>query len=79
MKQPKSRGLIALAVVVVLWLALFFSGRGVLVWFVQPSNHRVGMLECYYFTGTGLVERQFLYSRQGFLGRESCPRSVELK
>jgi uncharacterized protein YodC (DUF2158 family) len=51
----------------------------VLVWFVQPSDKRVGMLECHYFTGTGLVERQFLYSRQGFLGRESCPRFVELK
>lgn len=70
-------GLIAIAALALGWLVLFFSGRGLLVWFTQPSE-KVGMLKCHYFTGTGLVERQFLYSKQGFLGRESCPRSIDL-
>ena len=70
--------LIAPAVLVAAWLLLFFSNKGVLVWFMEPSE-KVGMLKCHYFTGTGFVERQYLFSKQGFLGRESCPRSVDLK
>ena len=68
---------IAAAVLVVAWLALFFSGRGIVVWFTQPKE-KVGMLKCHYFTGTDIVERQFLYTKQGFLGRETCPRIIEL-
>lgn len=71
-------GIITAAAVAALWLSLFFSGRGVLVWFTQPSE-KVGMLKCQYFTGTGVVERQFLYAEGGFLGRETCPRFVELR
>ena len=66
-------GLLAL-----MWLVLFFSGRGLLVWFETPSE-KVGMLKCHYFTGTGIADRQFLYTEQGLLGRETCPRMVELK
>ena len=69
--------LVAMAVVVVAWLALFFSGRGMLVWFAEPAD-KVGMLKCHYFTGTGVIERQFLYTKQGFLGRDTCPRFIEL-
>lgn len=69
----------ALAVALVVgWLGLFFSGRGMLVWFTQPRDEKVGMLKCEYFTGTGTVERQFLYTEQGFLGRDTCPRFIEL-
>ena len=67
-----------IAALIVGWLGLFFSGRGMLVWFTQPSD-KVGMLKCEYFTGTGTIERQFLYSKQGFLGRDTCPRSIELR
>jgi hypothetical protein len=77
-KQGTRLGTIALVIVAILWLALFFSGRGVLVWFTEPPQ-KVGMLKCQYFTGTGVVERQFLFSKQGFLGRETCPRMVELR
>jgi hypothetical protein len=77
-KQPTQIGLVVAGIAFVLWLVLFFSGRGILVWFTQP-NDRVGMLKCHYFTGTDLVERQFLYSKQGFLGRDTCPRVIELK
>ena len=66
-----------LAALVVGWLGLFFSGRGMLVWFTQPSD-KVGMLKCEYFTGTGIVERQFLYTQQGLFGRDTCPRFIEL-
>ena len=31
-----------------------------------------------YFTGTGFIEKQFLFSEQGFLGRQACPRIVDL-
>lgn len=69
--------LAAMVALAVLWLMLFFSGRGVLVWFTEPAKD-VGMLKCHYFTGTGTVERQFLFSKQGFLGRDTCPRTLVL-
>jgi hypothetical protein len=75
--MAKKLGLIATLALVVGWLALFFSGHALLVWFTQP-NEKVGMLHCHYFTGTGLVERQFLYSKQGFIGRDTCPRTFDL-
>jgi hypothetical protein len=77
-KQAKMLSTIALVALVVGWLMLFFSGRGMLVWFTEPQQ-KVGMLKCQYFTGTGVVERQFLYSKQGMLGRDTCPRFIELK
>ena len=70
--------LAAIGVILALWLVLFFSNRAVLVWFTQPQE-RMGMLKCQYFNGTNVVERQFLYSKQGFLGRDSCPRIIELE
>lgn len=70
--------LAAAVLLVVGWIMLFYSGRGLLVWFTEP-NDKVGMLKCQYFTGTGVVERQFLFSKQGFLGRDTCPRTIELK
>jgi hypothetical protein len=71
---------IAAAVVAALWLALFFSSKGFLVWGDKPdADRKVGMLKCHYFTGTGFIEKQFLYSDQGFLGRQACPRTVDLK
>lgn len=75
--HKQQAGTIAIVVLVVAWAALFFSGRGMLVWFTQP-NENVGMLKCQYFTGTGVIERQFLYTKQGFLGRDTCPRFIDL-
>lgn len=77
----RNRTLAAVAgVVAVLWLALFFSSKGVLVYGDKPDGDRkVGMLKCRYFTGTGIIEKQFLYSDQGLLGRQACPRTVDLK
>jgi hypothetical protein len=71
---------IAAAVALGAWLALFFSNKGLLVYGDKPADDRkVGMLKCQYFTGTGIIEKQFLYSDQGFLGRQACPRTVDLK
>jgi hypothetical protein len=51
----------------------------VLVWGSGPDSERaVGMLKCTYFSGGGFIKREFLYSKQGFLGRDTCPRSIEL-
>ena len=78
-KQNRTIAIIV-AVVGVLWLALFFSSKGFLVWGDMPDGDRkLGMMKCHYFTGTGLVEKQFLYSEEGFLGRQACPRTVDLK
>jgi hypothetical protein len=80
MTQQKKTLVIAAAVVAALWIALFFSNKGFLVWGDKPDDDKkVGMLKCQYFTGTGFIEKQFLYSDQGFLGRQACPRTVDLK
>jgi hypothetical protein len=71
---------IAAAVLVALWLGLFFSNRGFLVWTDLPDGDRkLGMMKCQYFTGGGFIEKQFLYSDQGFLGKQACPRWVTLE
>jgi hypothetical protein len=78
-RQNKALAIVA-GVALALWLALFFSNKGFLVWGDKPDDDRkVGMLKCQYFTGTGVIEKQFLYSDQGFLGRQACPRTVDLK
>jgi len=78
-KQNRTLAIIA-AVAGVLWLALFFSNKGFLVWGDKPDGDRkLGMMKCHYFTGTGMVERQFLYSEEGFLGKQACPRWVTLQ
>ena len=59
-------------------LTLFFSSRAMLVWSTSPDD-KVGVLKCEYFTGLGIVERTFLYTPQGFLGRDTCPRFVEIR
>ena len=79
MKQKRTLVILAAAVLGA-WLALFFSNTGLLVYGDKPDGDRkVGMLKCHYFTGTGMVEKQFLYSSEGFLGRQACPRTVDLK
>ena len=80
MTQQNKTIAIAAAVVFGLWLALFFSNKGFLVWGDKPDDERkLGMLKCQYFTGTGFIEKQFLFSEEGFLGRQACPRTVDLK
>ncbi|MGQ0586613.1 MAG: YobH family protein [Gammaproteobacteria bacterium] len=78
-QQQKKIGIVA-GILLAAWLALFFSNKGLLVWSDKPDGDaKVGMMKCHYFTGTGTVEKQFLFSEQGFLGRQACPRTVDLK
>ena len=80
MTQQNRTIAIAAGIALALWLALFFSNKGFLVWSDKPDGDRkVGMMKCHYFTGTGLLEKQFLYSEEGSLGRQACPRTVDLK
>jgi hypothetical protein len=80
MNKTNKTLLIVAGVVLAAWLALFFSNKGFLVYGDKPNDDRkVGMLKCQYFTGTGVIEKQFLYSSEGFLGRQACPRTVDLK
>jgi len=69
--------LAAAGAVLLVCLGLFFSGRGIVIWSSAPSE-KLGILKCHYFTGFGVVDRQFLYTEQGLLGRETCPRFIEL-
>jgi hypothetical protein len=78
-RQAKAVVIVAGAVLAA-WLGVFFSNKGFLVYGDKPDDDKkVGMLKCHYFTGTGVIEKQFLYSEQGFLGRQACPRTVDLK
>ncbi len=77
-QQNKTFAIVA-AIVLAAWLALFFSNKGFLVWSDKPDDRKLAMMKCNYFTGTGIVEKQFLYSEEGFLGRQACPRTVDLK
>ena len=80
MNPQKKKLAIAGAIVAALWLALFFSSTGFLVWSDKPDgDKKLGMMKCQYFTGTGFIEKQFLFSEEGFLGRQACPRTVDLK
>ena len=63
----------------VAWAGLFFSSKAVLVWGSGPEGDAViGTLTCTYFTGTGLVERNSLYTEGGVVGRAACPRLIDL-
>jgi len=78
-KQNKMIAMAA-AVLFALWVGLFFSNKGFLVWSDKPDGDRkLGMMKCQYFTGTGFIEKQFLFSEEGFLGRQACPRTVDLE
>lgn len=63
--------------VVAAWALLFLSGRGVLIGYSQPDGG-VGMLSCRYFTGASVVDRMHLYTKLGGLGRDTCPRIVDV-
>jgi hypothetical protein len=70
--------LAAAAAVFVFCAGLFFSSHGLLVWSSAPAE-KVGMLKCRYFTGFGMLDRQYLYTRQAVLGRDTCPRFVDIR
>lgn len=75
--MSKNLGFVSALAVIIAWLVLFFSGHGLLIGSTTPDGG-VGMLKCRYFTGASVVDRAFLYTRGGALGRDSCPRSVKV-
>ncbi|MBB3320991.1 MULTISPECIES: YobH family protein [Atlantibacter] len=60
-----------IAVVAILWLALLFSGYGILI----GSHHNVAGLglQCKYMTARQIVTTQFIHSESGIVGISQCP------
>jgi hypothetical protein len=67
-----------LALALCAWLALFFTGSGVLIHGERQRlpDDRQDSLACRYFIGTSVVERTFWYSPNGLMGRAICPRLI---
>jgi hypothetical protein len=56
------------------WLALLFSSKAILVSerIEQRTFHE--RLVCTYFTGSGMIRKEYLHTESGRLGRAACPR-----
>ena len=78
MKKGKSIGLVLVWTLIVVWALLFFTGSGVLIWASERDSSLGTMLECTYFTGTGVIKHDHLKTSIDVLGREVCPRIVDL-
>lgn len=73
----KNLAFVSALAVIIGWMVLFFSGHGLLIGSTTPDGG-MGMLKCRYFTGASVVERKFLYTKGGALGRDSCPSTVHV-
>ncbi|EOV8970811.1 YobH family protein [Cronobacter turicensis] len=59
------------ALVVVAWVALLFSGYGVLI---GGHENAAGLgLQCRYLTARQVVNAQFIHSDTGIIGITACP------
>jgi len=56
------------------WLALLFSSQAILVGERVEKRLLHEKLICTYFTGSGTMRREYLYSERGTFGRAACPR-----
>ncbi|UTJ45747.1 YobH family protein [Atlantibacter subterraneus] len=60
-----------IAVAAILWLALLFSGYGILI---GSHNNAAGLgLQCKYMTARQIVTAQFIHSESGIVGISQCP------
>ena len=60
-----------IAVAAILWLALLFSGYGILI---GSHNNVAGLgLQCKYVTARQIVTAQFIHSEGGIVGISQCP------
>ncbi|WP_313081295.1 YobH family protein [Atlantibacter sp.] len=60
-----------IAVAAILWLALLFSGYGILI---GSHNNVAGLgLQCKYVTARQIVTAQFIHSESGIVGISQCP------
>lgn len=61
----------ALVVVVVIWVAMLFTGYGVLA---GSNKNAAGLgLQCSYLTARGVVTAQYLHTDSGVIGVTDCP------
>ncbi|EKY3198731.1 hypothetical protein RBA29_000908 [Cronobacter turicensis] len=59
------------ALVVVAWVAMLFSGYGVLI---GSHENAAGLgLQCRYLTARQVVNAQFIHSDTGIIGITACP------
>jgi hypothetical protein len=64
------------------WLAFVYSSQGIMIWSKGPlrqSGNGQDSLLCSYFTGLGVIQREYWYSANGIMGRTVCPRLIGLK
>lgn len=76
---------ILIAIFAISYAALIFSSTGIQVMGKVATSKNaildlvgVKTLHCTYFTGTGLVTKEFPYSENEMLGRAICPRTIKL-
>lgn len=61
----------ALMMVVVIWVAMLFTGYGVLA---GSNKNAAGLgLQCSYLTARGVVTAQYLHTDNGVIGVTDCP------
>lgn len=61
----------ALMMVVVIWVAMLFTGYGVLA---GSNKNGAGLgLQCSYLTARGVVTAQYLHTDSGVIGVTDCP------
>ena len=61
----------AIMLLAVIWLAMLFTGYGVLT---GSSKNVAGLgLQCRYLTARGVITAQYLHSDSGVIGVSECP------
>lgn len=56
------------------WLALLFSSQAILVSGRVVEGTLVDKLVCSYFTGSGMIRKEYVHSESDRFGRAACPR-----
>ena len=62
------------------WIALFFTGSGILIESEQMRRQgdEQDSLVCRYFIATTVIEKTFWYAPNGFMGKTGCPRLIRI-
>jgi len=61
----------AILLIVVIWIAMLFTGYGVLT---GSTKNAAGLgLQCSYLTARGLITAQYLHTDSGVIGVTDCP------
>ena len=71
---------VPLALVVIAWVAMFFTGSGVLIGSEQKrfQGDAQDSLVCRYFIATSVIEQTFWFAPNGFMGKAACPRLIRV-